>query len=500
MRRTRRRLRLAGIRRIQLAGRRIRTTIDPPLNEEAIEGLKAEFQSSLERVFAYTELSASVIQDKLGLNALVDLLQTWDSDAALESACNNLIRGANNYAVDDEVPVFQFSMLQDLILYREWVCLRLSRGLSAESEFFTRKQRIFMNNWQRALRDIKESIRLSAKSESNILKFNAKDWLKWFKSIDNYFRCTLGVRGVTLYWIYREEAYPKASLKYPSIAAELKAMLLLEGAHFDEDSRAIYDVIASSTLGTTSYAYIKKFEESRNGWLALLALKLQFGGEAYDLAWSNAANEVIRSATFTSPTRKYTHDQHVAKYKDAYNELALLSEPVLEASKVRLFCKSLKEKFMKASAIDTQMNKETASSFEKAMAHLKSVRNLHVADGANKDEWHVSGRRRAAAPEAPAVSNFTAIAMRSGALSPRPPRPRSTWGALLRRLLREPRPQLHQPSRMKRKRKPRKAASSSERALTPESKIGRPRQSNCLSRLSCRILLQDPIHPQGCLQ
>jgi hypothetical protein len=47
-----------------------------------------------------------VIQDKLGLNKPVDLIQTWDSDGALESACNNLIQGANNFAVDDEVPVF----------------------------------------------------------------------------------------------------------------------------------------------------------------------------------------------------------------------------------------------------------------------------------------------------------------------------------------------------------------------------------------------------------
>jgi hypothetical protein len=98
-----------------------------------------------------------------------------------------------------------------------------------------------------------------------------------------------------------------------------------------------------------SYAYVKKFEASRNSWLALLTLKLQFGGEAYNLAQSNAANEVIRSATFTGPTRKYTYDQQVAKFKDAYNKLALLGKPVPEASKVCLFCKSLKEKFMKVS-------------------------------------------------------------------------------------------------------------------------------------------------------
>jgi hypothetical protein len=272
----------------------------------------------------------------------------------------------------------------------------MSRGLSPEAESFTRRQRTFMNNWQRALKDNKESIRLSAKWESDVLKFDSKDWLKWFKSIDNYFRRTLGVRGVTLDWVYRSEAYPKHGVKYQSIADEIKATLLLEGAHFEEDSRAVYDVIASSTLGTTSYAYVKKFEKSRNGRLALLALKFQFGGEAYDLTRSVAANDVIRSATFSGPTRKYTYDQHVSKFEDAFNELALLGESVPEASKVRLFCKSLKEKFMKASAIDTQMSKETASSFALATAHLKSVRQLHVADGADKEERQVSelGKRK----------------------------------------------------------------------------------------------------------
>jgi hypothetical protein len=128
-----------------------------------------------------------------------------------------------------------------------------------------RKEQTFMHNWQRALKDIKESIKLSAKLESDVLKFDAKDWVKWFKSIDNFFRRTHGVRGVTLNWIYREEAQPKPGVKYPSIAAQLKATLLLEGDHFDEDSRAVYDVVASSTLGTSAYSYVKKFEKTCNG-------------------------------------------------------------------------------------------------------------------------------------------------------------------------------------------------------------------------------------------
>jgi hypothetical protein len=262
----------------------------------------------------------------------------------------------------------------------------LSRGLGAEAESFKRKEWAFMHNWQRALKDIKESIRLSAKSESDVLKFDPKDWAKWFKLIDNFSRRTLGGQGVTLDWIYWEEALPKRGVKYPSIAAQLKATLLLEGNHFNEDSAAVYDVIASSMLGTSGYSYIKKFKESRNGRLALLALKLQFRGEAYDLSRSNTANEVIQSTTFSSPTRKYTYNQHVAKFEDAYNKLALLGEPVPEQTKVRLFCKSSKEKFMKAAAIDTQMSEKTGSNFEMAAAHLKSIRDLHITDFAKKGE------------------------------------------------------------------------------------------------------------------
>jgi hypothetical protein len=131
-------------------------------------------------IFGYTELSAAVVRDKLALNEPVDLIQACNSDVALESACNNLIWGAHHLVVDGEVPVFQYSMSQDLILYRDWVHLRLSRGLRAEMMDFKRSEHAFMYNWQRALMDIRESVKLMTKSESDFIKFDAKDWLKWY--------------------------------------------------------------------------------------------------------------------------------------------------------------------------------------------------------------------------------------------------------------------------------------------------------------------------------
>jgi hypothetical protein len=122
-----------------------------------------------------------------------------------------------------------------------------------------------MFSWQRALKDIKESIKLSAKSESDVLKFDAKDWLKWFKLIDNYYRHTLGMRGVTLDWVYREQEEPTPRAKYPSIAAKIKVMLVLSGNHFEEDSASVYAVITTSTFDTTAYSYLRQFRETRNG-------------------------------------------------------------------------------------------------------------------------------------------------------------------------------------------------------------------------------------------
>jgi hypothetical protein len=131
------------------------------------------------------------------------------------------------------------------------------------------------------LTDIKEAIRLASKSESEVIKFDAKDWLKWYKSIDNHFRCMLGMRGVTLDWVYREQAEPKPRAKYPSLAAEINAMLVLSGNHFEEDAASVYAVVATSTFDTTAYSHVQQFKESRNGHEVMLAFKLQFGGKAY---------------------------------------------------------------------------------------------------------------------------------------------------------------------------------------------------------------------------
>jgi hypothetical protein len=62
-----------------------------------------------------------------------------------------------------------------------------------------------MLDWRRKAKDIEAALK-NASKEPEVKKFNQKDWLKWYNSIDSYFRRTLGVRGITVDWVYREQA------------------------------------------------------------------------------------------------------------------------------------------------------------------------------------------------------------------------------------------------------------------------------------------------------
>jgi hypothetical protein len=116
----------------------------------------------------------------------------------------------------------------------------------------------------------------------------------------------------------------------------------------------------------------------------MLALKLQFGGKAYVVTRSKEANSIVRSAQFNGPTRQYTYDQHVARFNDAYNELALIGEPIQEHVKVQLFCDSLQEEILSQSKMQVQLAPSTARNFTKATGMLKSMRNMLVIDKAKK--------------------------------------------------------------------------------------------------------------------
>jgi hypothetical protein len=148
-------------------------------------------------IFGYSAVAAQAIQEHLSLTEPVDFVTNWLDDEDLRTACTTLTRNAKDFKVGNVKPVFKLSLATDLILYKDWVSLRLARGLRAEATDFRRSQRQFRLDWHREAKDIEAALK-NASKELEVEKFNQKDWLKWYNSINSYFRLTLGVRGIAV--------------------------------------------------------------------------------------------------------------------------------------------------------------------------------------------------------------------------------------------------------------------------------------------------------------
>jgi hypothetical protein len=252
----------------------------------------------------------------------------------------------------------------------------------------------------------------------------------------------------------------------------------------------------------------------------MLALKLQFGGKAYVVSRSKEANSIVRTAQFSGPTRQYTYDQHVARFNDAYNELALIGEPIQEHVKVQLFCDSLQEEILSQSKMQVQLAPSTARNFTKATGMLKSMRNMLVIDKAKKGaecyvaELGITPKRKGGGggggkhPGKHKKKGGGGAGGAGGSLRlhgyrdeewrtlPDAVKTKVQQGRAAEKAAKRA-ASAASSAKPEEDKEADKGGTSSARALTPEP-IGRLRRWNRLSRRpSLRILLQDPICHQG---
>jgi hypothetical protein len=113
---------------------------DAAVDPAAIQQLVAAFHASLVDIFGYSAVAAQVIQEHLSLTEPVDLETNWLDDEDLRTACTTLMRNAKDFKVGNVKPVFKLSLVTDLILYRDWVRLRLAWGLRAGATDFRQSQ------------------------------------------------------------------------------------------------------------------------------------------------------------------------------------------------------------------------------------------------------------------------------------------------------------------------------------------------------------------------
>ena len=103
------------------------------------------------------------------------------------------------------------------------------------------------------------------KSEMKLpAKFTDNSWVAFSIGILQYLRALLGVNGIVLAYITRDDR--RAPLRANMNLEERKFWLTpLHGSFFEQDNNRAWTILAQCTMQTTAWAFIQQFRNTRNG-------------------------------------------------------------------------------------------------------------------------------------------------------------------------------------------------------------------------------------------
>lgn len=201
-------------------------------------------------------------------------------------------------------------------------------------------------------------------------------WTKFWELLTTYLGRIKGAALTPLSYLVRdhEEVTPAHhDAEYPSLPERLIATTALSGTHFDLDNRTLYDEFKPLVVDGPGWSFIKKFDRSKDGRGAVLALKSQAEGTSAKLTRKQAAYASIASSTYLGPRKGFTFASYVTLHQSAHNELLDLDEPVSESKKVTDFLKGIRDPNLNTGKSIVLGDPAKLGDFEECQQYLSTV-------------------------------------------------------------------------------------------------------------------------------
>jgi hypothetical protein len=132
----------------------------------------------------------------------------------------------------------------------------------------------------------------------------------------------------------------------------------------------------------------KKFDRTKNGRAAVLALKMQAEGTSAKLTRKQAAYASIASSAYLGPRKGFTFASYVALHQAAHNELMDLDEPVSESKKVTDFLKGIRDPVLNTGKSIVLGDPGKLGNFEECQQYLSTI--VQNMSAQSKNERNVS--------------------------------------------------------------------------------------------------------------
>ena len=145
-----------------------------------------------------------------------------------------------------------------------------------------------------------------------------KLWKEWEEKFINYTRTHLGVNGVPLAYVIRENENPDNDRTFPDFITRTIACAPLNGEYYDADKLAVFNMIVSFTTGQPSGDWVKNTFKYSCGRRSIIALRNHFAGEGNATRQMAEADRLFTSLHYKSE-RAMAFETFLTQCQKMYN-------------------------------------------------------------------------------------------------------------------------------------------------------------------------------------
>jgi hypothetical protein len=300
------------------------------------------FRTALTRIGFNAATRAAIVEN--GFETILDLATVQDED--LDKLPKHLEAWRDPAAAPNLQVRIPFLSLKKLKAMRYWVLAQRCVGVATpRAQDFSNVVLEETLARMKADKDYKLATEETEIAKPEKLADLAK-WTKFWELLSTFLGRVKGAALIPLSYLVREHGEVTAEIlnaEYESVQDRLIATTALSGTHFDMDNRTLYDEFKPLVVDGPGWSFVKKFDRTKDGRGAILALKTQAEGTAAKIMRKQAAYASITSSGYHGPRKGFTFANYVNLHQAAHNELLDLDEPVAETKKVTDFLKGIRD-------------------------------------------------------------------------------------------------------------------------------------------------------------
>ena len=245
--------------------------------------------------------------------------------------------------------------------------------ISREPTIVGLNEALFKRDLDRALaraeirNGLKDQTKTAADAASPGPLKSEKYWKEWDEKFINYVRSFMGVNGVPLEYIIRENEDPDHDGIFPDFISRSIACAPLSGEYYDADKLTVFNMIVAFTAGQPSGEWIKNTLRYSDGRRSIKALRAHFAGEG-NASRNLAEAERLQETLHYKNERAMPFETFLDKCQKMFNIYDKEGEPMADEAKVRFLFKKIEHPGLQGSLEALRAQQTTGSELTYTMA------------------------------------------------------------------------------------------------------------------------------------